>query len=238
MGLLALTTSFAAVGQVRYGVQGSAQGSTIVASTDLSSLGAMLGKLSIPVGGRVAFRAGIMADIPVSDRLSVRPQLLYSVKGGNADVGRFISDLLNRFGFPPTTLPAGDYTSRVAINYLELPLEVVYGLDLGPGRLLVGAGPYAALALGGTINGEAINFNTDGFRKADFGAIASLGYELPMGLVVSAYYSHGLTNISRNPTPSIGTINPTNPTVNLDPSAFGGTLQNRAYGLTVGYFIN
>ena len=230
--------SLVAVSQVRYGVQGSAQGSTIVASTDLSSLGPTLGRLSIPVGGRVAFRAGIMADIPVSERLSVRPQLLYSVKGGNADVGRFIADLLNRFGIPPTALPAGDFTSRVALNYLEVPVEFIYGFEAGPGRLLVGAGPYAALAVGGTLNGQAINFNTDGFHKSDFGVMASLGYELPMGLVVSAYYSHGLTNISRNATPSLGTINPTNPTVNLDPSAFGGTLQNRAYGLTVGYFIN
>ena len=114
---------------------------------------------------------------------------------------------------------------------------VMYGLAAGPGRLVVGAGPYAAVAISGTINGEAINFDTSNFRKHDLGATASLGYELPRGLTFSAYYTHGLTNFSKNSTPDIASLNPSNPSVALDPSVFGGTLRNRSFGFSVGYFL-
>jgi hypothetical protein len=125
----------------------------------------------------------------------------------------------------------------VVVNYIELPVLLMYGFDAGPGKLVVGAGPCAAVAVSGTVNGEPINFNTNSFRKHDLGATASLGYELPVGLIISAYYAHGLTNFSRNATPNLSAFNPANPTASPDPSAFGGTLRNRSYGLSIGYFL-
>jgi Outer membrane protein beta-barrel domain len=123
---------------------------------------------------------------------------------------------------------------------VELPVQLVYSLPAGPGQLLVGAGLYAAVAVGGSINGQAINFNTSNFRKLDLGATASVGYELTMGLSLSAYYAHGLTNISKNSTPNLGGINPLDPAgslASLDPSSFGGTLYNRSYGISIGYLL-
>jgi hypothetical protein len=113
----------------------------------------------------------------------------------------------------------------------------MYGFGAGPGRLVIGAGPYAAVAIGGTINSEPINFNTNNFHKRDLGAMASLGYELPIGFTISAYYANGFTNFSRNATPNLSAFNPANPTASPDPSAFGGTLRNRSYGLSIGYFF-
>ncbi|MEZ0538476.1 porin family protein [Fibrella arboris] len=234
--ILSLCSS-AVVGQVRYGIMGSVQASNVSSTVDLSSLGPTLGTLTVPINQRVGFRAGLMADIPVTDQLSIRPQLLYSVKGGNVDVGTFVSNALAKFGLPSSTFSIGTSISKVVVNYIELPVLATYSLDAGPGQLVVGAGPYAAVAVGGTINGEPINFDTSSFRKHDLGVTASLGYELPMGLTLSAYYAHGLTNFSKNATPNLASLNPTNPTASLDPSAFGGTLRNRSYGLTIGYFF-
>ncbi|WP_375447294.1 porin family protein [uncultured Fibrella sp.] len=230
--------SATATAQIRYGVMGSVQASNVASTVDLTSLGPTLGTLAVPINQRVGFRAGLMADIPLTDRLSVRPQLLYSVKGGNVDVGTFVANALTRVGLPSSTLSIGTPISKVVVNYIELPVMVTYGFEAGPGRLVVGAGPYAAVAVGGTINGESINFDTSNFHKHDLGATASLGYELPVGLTFSAYYTHGLTNFSKNSTPNFAALNPTNPTASLDPSAFGGTLRNRSYGISIGYFLD
>ena len=232
--LLLATASF---GQVRYGIQGSAQAANIAASIDLSNLGPAFGVFTIPVNQRVSFRAGVMADVPLSRRFSLRPQLLYSVKGGDVQVGTFIAGLLNRFGQPDPTSAVSGVQSKAVITYVELPVMVMYKLSAGPGRVVVGAGPYVAVAVGGSLNGEPINFNLSNFRKLDLGATASLGYELASGFSLSVYYAQGLTNVSKSTTPNLGAINPTNPTASLDPSAFGGTLKNRTYGLTAGYFF-
>lgn len=224
--------------QVRYGLQGSLQATTIASTVDLSSLlGPSLSSLTLPIKQQTGFRTGLMADFPLTTQLSVRPQLYYSVKGGNIDVGTFVSTVLAKVGLPAASFPIETSISKVVINYIELPVMLMYGFGAGPGRLVVGAGPYAAVAVSGTINGEPITFNTNGFRKHDLGATASLGYELPIGLTISAYYAHGLTNFSRNATPNLAAFNPANPTASLDPSAFGGTLQNRSYGLSIGYFL-
>lgn len=233
--LLCSATTFS---QVRYGIQGSLQATTIASTVDLSSLlGPSVSTLTLPITQRVGFRAGIMADFSLTNQLSVRPQLYYSVKGGDIDVGAFVSTVLSKVGLPTTSFPVETSISKVVINYIELPVMLMYGFGVGPGRLVVGAGPYAAVAVSGTINGEPITFSTTGFRKHDLGATASLGYELPIGLTISAYYAHGLTNFSRNATPNLAAFNPANPTASLDPSAFGGTLRNRSYGLAVGYFL-
>ena len=235
LSLLLLTT--ASFGQVRYGIQGGVQASNIAASIDLSNLGPAFGVPVIPVNQRVSFRAGVMADVPLGGRFSLRPQLLYSVKGGDVQVGTFIAGLLKQFGQPDPTSAVSGVQSKAVINYVELPVMVMYGIAAGRGRVVVGAGPYAAVAMGGSLNGEPINFNLSNFRKLDLGATASLGYELSSGLSVSGYYTQGFTNISKSTTPNLGAINPTNPTASLDPSAFGGTLKNRTYGLTIGYFF-
>ena len=226
-------------GQVRYGLQLSGQASTISSSVDLTPVASGLGVLAIPIDQRMGFRAGIMADIPLGRSFSVRPQLLYSVKGGNANIVKFATDLITKLGIGGTIDPktlTNDLNSNVVLNYIELPVPIMYGLEAGPGRLLLGAGPYAAVAVGGTINGKAIDFNTDNFHKLDWGATASVGYELAMGLSVSAYYNYGLRNYSKRSSLNLASINPTNPTA-VDPSAFGGTLYNRTYGISLGYLL-
>jgi len=224
-------------GQVRYGIQGSIQGATVSSVVDFTSFGPSLGTLAVPINQRIGFRAGIMADYPITSHLSIRPQLLYSVKGGNVDVKKFVGEVLTKFGVTGTPFTIDNPISKVVVDYVELPVMVMYGLEVGPGRLVIGAGPYAAVAIGGSVNGEPINFDTSNFRKHDLGATASLGYDWPSGLSLSGYYAHGLTNFSRNSTPNLSSLNPSNPTTSLDPSAFGGTLRNRGYGVTVGYFF-
>ncbi|MBO0938077.1 PorT family protein [Fibrella sp. HMF5335] len=238
MGTVWLLCITSTSGQVRFGVQGGVQAATVYSSVDLSSL-TTLGKVTIPIGERTGFRGGIMADIPLSANWSVRPQLLYSTKGGNANVVQFATDLITKLGLSGSIDPkqlGNSLNSAVVINYLELPVQITYGLPAGPGKVLIGAGPYIAGATGGTINDKPITFDTGNFNKWDFGAIGSVGYELNMGFSVSAYYSYGLLNYSKRSSLNLASLNPNNVST-LDPSSFGGTLYNRAYGVSIGYLL-
>lgn len=233
--LLGLITSAAAHSQILYGVQGSFQSSNVALGSSAGAFGGLGLDMSAMLKARLGFRAGVMADIPITDRLSVRPQLLYSAKGYKVDPRPLLASLLGGFGGLTDALP-DSLVQTVGVNYLEVPVQVMYGLDAGPGRVVIGAGPYVAYALGGSLNGKTEAFSNS-INRFDYGANLSLGYELPMGLTVSAYYSHGFANLIA-PTQSAP---PTDPTVDpdLDPSAFmpSGRISNRSFGLSIGYFF-
>jgi len=114
------------------------------------------------------YQLGLTASIG-SGHLAFQPSLLYTSKGvkqlGSA------SDNSNGVQSKITL----DVTSR--INYLELPLNVVYSLgDDGQGFQLF-AGPYVAFGIGGkadykldaSSNGPGIPFSDSGSRSYEFG---------------------------------------------------------------------
>lgn len=234
--VIGLLTTMATHAQVLYGVQGSFQSSNVALGSSAGALGGLGLDLGSMFKARLGFRAGVMADIPVTDRLSVRPQLLYSVKGYKVDPRPLITSLLGGFGGGLTDALPDSLVQTMGVSYLEVPVQVMYGLDAGPGRVVIGAGPYVAYALSGSLNGKAEAFSNDA-KRLDYGANLSLGYELPMGLTLSAYYSLGFANLTTTPQ----SPPPTDPDVDpdLDTSAFmpTGSVSNRSFGFTIGYFF-
>lgn len=215
-----LLTTTALFGQVRFGLQGSGQLATIA---EKAPQGQGLPNSTDYTKQRFGFRAGVMADIPVSEQFSIRPQLLYSVKGTKVNLG----DLL---GGVPTGVDPKQLELTLNYNFLELPVLVMYGLDAGPGRVVLGAGPYAAYLLkaSSTFDGKTLNDDLTGAKRLDYGLAASAGYELPMGVTLSAYYSLGLANLaagSATNIPATGSV------------ANTGSAYHRAFGLTLGYFF-
>jgi Outer membrane protein beta-barrel domain len=214
--------------QILFGVQGSLQSSSISVTPPASSGGAT--DPSTFLKSAIGFRAGVMADIPITDQLSVRPQLLYSTKGYKIDFSSLLGGLGGLGG-----LLGGVTEYKIGVNYLEIPVQAMYGLDAGAGRVVLGAGPYVAYALNASANGVAAPFD-DGAKRLDYGGMLSVGYELPTGISFSAYYSHGFTNLaSTSTTTTTGGSTSGTP----DPSSFtsGGSVSNRAFGLTLGYFF-
>ena len=160
----------------------------------------------------VGFQAGLLLKAPINEQFSIRPQLLYSTKG---------------FGISANVLGVNN-SARLVFNYLEVPIQLAYSLEVGQGNVVVGAGPYVAYALNGkstvTVNGqtetEDIEFGSASSQKRfDFGLNLSVGYELSTGLGLSAYYSPGLANLteSRN--------------------GVDVNIRNTAFGLSLGYFF-
>jgi hypothetical protein len=140
----------------RFGIMGGLQSASI-RSTISSD-----GKFGIHLGG--------VAEIPVSEQFVIRPQLLYSMKGGSS------------FG------------SSVSLNYIELPVHAVYKAEVGNGKLFGGIGPYFGFLAGATDeDGDKI----DDINSFDAGFSLLGGYELTENkLAFNLFYNSGLTNLN------------------------------------------
>jgi hypothetical protein len=131
------------------------------------------------------FHAGVNVSIPIAQDFYLRPELLYSGKG--------------------TESPAG---SQYHLNYLEVPMNLLYKPAMGKGKLLLGFGPYIAFGVGGKVaytNGSESNVrfennvttmesNTAYYKQTDAGMNVLGGYEFgKMSLQLNAQL--GLVNI-------------------------------------------
>lgn len=222
IGLLSAISSF---GQVLFGIQGSGQSTNIAVTAPVGGQ-QIVSDLSAYLKPKYGFRAGLMADIPITDNLSLRPQLLYSAKGTTLD----LSSLLGGLG----SVDKSVFQAPISYNFIELPIQAMYGLDAGPGRVVLGAGPYVGYLLNAnvTFSGDTQDVDLAGAKRLDLGAQASIGYELPMGITASVYYAHGFTNLSSDQ--GVSSSGGATPSLSINGA---GTANTRAFGLTLGFFF-
>jgi len=191
---------------------------------------------------RLLWHAGVVADIPLAGRFYLQPQLLASVKGSRSEAHNLDSTVY---------FLISDASGKTRMLYLELPVNVLYKHTLGPGKLIVGGGPYVAYGLGGKTSstltyrsGEqvfsesTIKFKNEThpndeelgkytyYKPLDAGLNFIAGYELNNGLCFNVNYSLGLTNIEPSETIRTDGIH-----------IIHGTTKNRYFGFSVGYFL-
>lgn len=185
--ILLFITSLVGFAQLRIGFVGGVQSANIIAK-DASE--------TYTASYKTGFQLGITIDKSITDHFSIRPQLLYSLKGTK-------NDPINiGFGY-------GIAESSFTLSYLELPVQLMYGIEAGPGKILLGAGPYLAYGLSGKSTAvlagksetESIEFglSADQIKRIDFGLKLSAGYELTSGISFSAHFTPGLANLSNEP---------------------------------------
>lgn len=165
------------------------------------------------------FHAGINADLFISEGFYLQPGLLYSTKGAKK------------------TNNNTEYTQN--ISYIELPVNLLFKPQLGSGRLLLGAGPYAAYGISGkskTKSGDAAveldakfknKINAADYlnglyylKPFDFGGNILVGYELNSGFSLQLNAQLGLSE-----------INPEIDGVTADKSKW----KNMGFGASLGY---
>lgn len=140
---------------------------------------------------RTSFNAGLFMEIPISERFSFQPELLYSGQG--FDIKERNQD--NIFD----TADNIEYQ----LDYIQVPLMLKVYLIEG---LSVEAGPQ----VGFKIN-EKIDFKTDGgvididkddsyVKNFDAGLAVGAAYKFNNGFFVNARYTHGLTTIFKDKT--------------------------------------
>ncbi|WP_337968724.1 porin family protein [uncultured Flavobacterium sp.] len=113
-----------------------------------------------------SFNFGILSEIPISDKFSFQPELMYSGQG---------------YSFNDNT---------VALSYLNVPLMGKYYLTKG---FSVEAGPQIGFLL--AAKNEKVNVK-ESFNTVDFGVNFGLGYKLENGLNFGVRYNLGLTDIN------------------------------------------
>jgi hypothetical protein len=113
-----------------------------------------------------AFNFGVVSEIPISEKFSFQPELMYSGQG---------------YGFNENT---------IALSYLNIPLMGKYYVTKG---FSVEAGPQLGFLL--SAKNEKTDVK-DSFNTFDFGVNFGLGYKLDNGLNFGVRYNLGLTDIN------------------------------------------
>ncbi len=152
---------------------------------------------------KIGFLVGVVAEIDFG-KLGFRPELNFVQKGSK-------SGSVNGYAYD-------DDIEKFTLNYLEIPLNVVYNLKVGrAGKVFFGLGPAIGIGLSGTDkfstyddNGDRysgkIKIKFDGkenandgnghFKRIDIGANVLGGIQLPMGFFAKVGFTYGFTNIS------------------------------------------
>ncbi len=180
--------SFKSFAQPSFGIQ--AGGNMGFAQTEYA------GNDDVSNKARFGFLAGGVAEIPFGP-VSFRPEINYIQKGFKNEG----SDVLN--GVTTTT------KTKARLNYIEMPLNFVYNIDAGSGKVFLGLGPNIAYGVSGNfrVSGQPaqdVEFDNDEsttgqrYKRWDIGADAIAGYRCSMGLFVDLGFTLGLTDISTN----------------------------------------
>jgi len=187
---------------------------------------------------KIGFVAGVVAEIPITGQLAFRPELNFVQEGtkySNIDNDVF-----------------GTYyeTNKITLNYIQVPLNVIYHMPVGMGSVFFGLGPVAEIGLSGKnkyhynstvdpdfnkdykikFDGKSIddlnNGNGDGnshLKRFDVGLNVIAGYKLAMGVFAKIGYSHGLMDIS--------------PDKKADNDYDRNSFKNSSFNLTIGYML-
>ena len=160
---------------------------------------------SLSAGNLTTFSAGIFTDISVSKSFSIQPGVYYSNKGY-----KFVGELDYGFGV------IENINVQTKISYIEVPLNFLYNINTNAGKIFIGGGPFAAVAVkahnkGQITSDEEAYFEDSGsaeldsdatigkdgsIKRLDYGATGMAGFRFNNGLLISANYDLGLANIN------------------------------------------
>lgn len=102
-----------------------------------------------------SFHGGFLATVPLSSSWAFQPGAVFINKGAKTEL--YVTDNIRTDNF---------YKLKTNLHYIEVPLNILYRRQVIPTvALFAGAGPYMAVAVGGTNNGERrISGNSSSFE--------------------------------------------------------------------------
>ncbi len=211
----ALAATGAQAQQIRYGLEIGAHLGNLVQEIPNPNNGSPTGTLQkdhIDARPNLGLRAGLVADIGVSDNFSIQPGLQFVMKGAR-----------NEFSLTETNASGREFKTQVQdllnINYIELPINVQYKTREDGTGFFVGAGPYVGYAFSGkrslqtetsrkgggltdstakTQSDDPLDFGDnagDDIKNLDVGIGLNVGYMLPAGAFVRGYGQYSFSNI-------------------------------------------
>ena len=168
------------------------------------------GKTDDDLTSRVGFQIGGGIDYALNDNMGIELSALYAQRGTTFNVSSADAAL----GIQT------NLTSKINLNYIDIPLNFRFSTEVGPGKLNILVGPKFGIGLSGNWKGdikstfmgqtnsstlnEKMTFgshDTCEFKTLDIGIGFGLGYEIEK-FHFQATYTYGLTNHVNNPVKS------------------------------------
>ena len=149
----------------------------------------------------LGFHGGVNVQVPIAPEFYFQPGLMFAVKGAKNT----------------TTILGSEITDEIKLNYLEVPLNLVYKGALGNGFFMLGFGPYLAYGISGkqVVQGNSLSYERGvDYNAFDAGANIFAGYETAGGLFLQLDTQFGMLDI--------------------DPDE-NSTAKNTGFGLSLGY---
>lgn len=137
------------------------------------NLATISGDETSDVKSKTSFHLGAVAEISISDKFSVQPELLYSAQGAKEDGG----------------------DGELKVDYINVPIMAKFYVAEG---FSVEAGPQVGFIISAKINdgdGSGEYDIKDETSGIDFGFNLGLGFKMDSGLNFGARYNLGLSNI-------------------------------------------
>ena len=117
-----------------------------------------------------SYHAGFIAEVKVSDKFAVQPELLYSTQGATY-----------KYAFT-------EFKSE--LGYLSIPVLAKFNLNKVVSLEL---GPQASFLLS-----ERSNFSVNDSNTFDFSVVAGLGFKVTKSIFIQGRYGLGLTEVSKD----------------------------------------
>ena len=159
---------------VKFGIKGGINSSTFS--------GDGFGDFDNP-NSRTSFNLGLLAEIPVSDKFSVQPEVLYSGQGYDIASRNDANDV------------------EYQLDYINVPILAKYYLIEG---LSIEAGPQIGFLVNSEIDSNPsgdsgdISLDEDQFNKVDISLGLGASYKFRGGFFVNARYNYGLSDVYDN----------------------------------------
>ncbi|MGO4772299.1 porin family protein [Flavobacterium sp. W22_SRS_FK3] len=153
----------------------------------------------LDVKSKIGFNIGGFAEIKLSDKFSIQPELLYSAQGMKVD--NFEVELGDGF-----------YSTDVKFNlaYLNVPVMFKY---YAAEKFNLEAGPQVGFLTSAKLNVKVDGYGSsdqdvkDNFESVDFGLNFGAGYDFTEHFFANVRYNLGLSNIAKTEGGEDATIN-------------------------------
>ena len=158
---------------------------------------------------KVGFLGGFVVEIPIGSSLAFRPELNFVQEGSKQTL-----NASNGFA-------TYSEEQKINLNYIQLPLNVIYKVPAGPGTAFFGLGPVLQLGISGKNKytsstnpadnenrkvkfdgkkSEGVSdpnyYNDDHLKRFDVGLDVLAGYKLKMGVFIKLAYNPSFLELS------------------------------------------
>jgi opacity protein-like surface antigen len=149
---------------------------------------------------RIAFHAGLYVEFPISEKLSIQPEVVFSSQGGREKT--FTESASSGFE------SFFESDTKLRLNYINIPVLAKYyivdgfSVQVGPQiGFLVSARAEFEINSSSNSNNSSISGNSsvkDEFNSVDLSAAFGLGYKFDGGFNLSARYNLGFSEVFKN----------------------------------------